>query len=183
MSGDNDKYIVLKIALLGDSAVGKTSLVDMYTQHRFKEDYKPTLGVSICVKELDIEELNSEVRLVIWDIAGQIKYDMSRKMFFHGVVGAFLVYDTTRHSTFSNIESKWLKDLNEYGEKELAYILIGNKIDLQDSRAVIYEEGRNLADKINASDFIETSAKFGQNVEKAFEKLVFQILKNEGIKI
>ncbi|MFX1328788.1 MAG: ADP-ribosylation factor-like protein [Promethearchaeota archaeon] len=90
MSGDIDKYIVLKIALLGDSAVGKTSLVDMYTQHRFKEDYKPTLVVSICIKELDIEELNVEVRLVIWDIAGQIKYDMSRKMFFHGVVVLFL---------------------------------------------------------------------------------------------
>ncbi|MFX1469555.1 MAG: hypothetical protein ACFFB8_12920, partial [Promethearchaeota archaeon] len=74
---------------------------------------------------------------------------------------------------FSNIESKWLKDLNEYGEKELAYILIDNKIDLQDSRTLPNEEGRVFAEKINDSDFIETSAKYGDIVEKAFENLVF----------
>lgn len=180
MSGN---IIVLKLVLLGDSAVGKTSLINMYAHHQFKEDYKPTLGVSICVKELDLEQINFQVRLVIWDIAGQEKYDLSRKMFFQGVVGALFIYDITRHATFKNIESKWLEDLNEYGEKDLAYVLIGNKIDLQDSRTVSNEEGRALADKINASDFVETSAKYGENVEKAFKKLVFQVLRNEGIKV
>ncbi len=177
----SDNIIVLKLVLLGDSAVGKTSLINMYAHHQFKEDYKPTLGVSICVKELETE--HNQIRLVIWDISGQEKYDLSRKMFFQGVVGALFIYDITRHATFKNIESKWLEDLNEYGEKDLAYVLIGNKIDLQDSRTVSNEEGRALADKIDASDLVETSAKYGENVEKAFEKLVFQILRNEGIKV
>ena len=177
----SDNIIVLKFVLLGDSAVGKTSLINMYAHHQFKEDYKPTLGVSICVKELETE--HNQIRLVIWDISGQEKYDLSRKMFFQGVVGALFIYDITRHATFKNIESKWLEDLNEYGEKDLAYVLIGNKIDLQDSRTVSNEEGRALADKIDASDLVETSAKYGENVEKAFEKLVFQILRNEGIKV
>jgi len=177
----SDNIIVLKLVLLGDSAVGKTSLINMYAHHQFKEDYKPTLGVSICVKELETE--HNQIRLVIWDIAGQEKYDLSRKMFFQGVVGALFIYDITRHATFKNIESKWLEDLNEYGEKDLAYVLIGNKIDLQDSRTVSNEEGRALADKIDASNLVETSAKYGENVEKAFEKLVFQILRNEGIKV
>jgi len=177
----SDNIIVLKFVLLGDSAVGKTSLINMYAHHQFKEDYKPTLGVSICVKELETE--HNQIRLVIWDISGQEKYDLSRKMFFQGVVGALFIYDITRHATFKNIESKWLEDLNEYGEKDLAYVLIGNKIDLQDSRTVSNEEGRALADKIDASNLVETSAKYGENVEKAFEKLVFQILRNEGIKV
>lgn len=178
MSGEKEKFIVFKFVLLGDAAVGKTSLVDIYTQHSFREDYKPTLGVNIVVKELKIEEINAQIRLVLWDIAGQEKYDLSRKMFFQGVVGALLVYDTTRDVTFKNIESKWLKDLNEYSEEELSCILIGNKIDLNESRVVSEDKGREFAEKINASDFVETSAKYGENVEDAFKKLVYKVLKN-----
>ena len=171
-----DKYIVLKLVLLGDAAVGKTSLIDMYAHHRFKEDYKPTLGVNIVVKEID--EIDAHIRLIIWDIAGQNKYELSRKMFFQGVVGALFVYDTTRNESFQNIESKWLKDLNEYGDQDLAYVLIGNKIDLEDLRVVSTVMGKELAEKINASDFIETSAKHGRNVEEAFKKLVNKVLIN-----
>ncbi|NVM38285.1 MAG: GTP-binding protein [Candidatus Lokiarchaeota archaeon] len=181
MSGEKEKIVVFKFVLLGDAAVGKTSLVDIYTQHKFREDYKPTLGVNIVVKEIKIEEINAQIRLVLWDIAGQEKYDISRKMFFQGVLGALLVYDTTREVTFNNIESKWLKDLNKYSEGELSCILIGNKTDLNDSRAVSTEKGRNFADKINAADFIETSAKYGDNVEDAFKKLVYKVLKNLAI--
>jgi Ras-related protein Rab-11A len=171
-----DKYIVLKLVLLGDAAVGKTSLIDMYAHHRFKEDYKPTLGVNIVVKEID--EVGAKIRLVIWDIAGQNKYNLSRYMFFQGVVGALFVYDATREESFQNIESKWVKDLNEYGDQDLIFVLIGNKIDLEDSRLVSTERGKELADRIDASDFIETSAKYGDNVEEAFKKLVNNVLIN-----
>ena len=176
MSRDN--IIVLKLVLLGDAAVGKTSLINMYAHHRFREDYKPTLGVSICMKEMKIERVNDQIKLVIWDIAGQNKYDLSRKMFFHGVVGALLVFDVTRDESFRNIESKWLKDLNEYGEQKLSYVLIGNKSDLENSRTVSTEMGMKLAKKIDASDFVETSAKNGDNVEEAFKILVNNILDN-----
>lgn len=178
MSGEKEKIVVFKFVLLGDASVGKTSLVDMYAHYKFKENYIPTLGVNIVVKELNIEEINAQIRLVLWDIAGQEKYDISRKMFFQGVVGALLVYDTTREATFNSIESKWLKDLNEYSEAELSCILIGNKTDLNDSRALSTEKGRAFADKINAADFVETSAKYGDNVEDAFKKLVYKVLKN-----
>jgi small GTP-binding protein len=96
-------------------------------------------------------------------------------------MGALFVYDITRDDSFKKIESKWLRDLNEYGEKELAYVLIGNKTDLNDLRVVSTEEGKEFADKINASDFIETSAKYGDNVENAFKKLVIKVLANLGI--
>ena len=178
MSGE--KIIVLKVVLLGDAAVGKTSLIDMYAHHRFKEDYKPTLGVNIVVKEID--ELDAQIRLVIWDIAGQEKYVVSRKMFFQGVVGALFVYDVTRDESFRNVVSKWLIDANEYGEQDLSYVLIGNKIDLESSRVVSTEMGKKLAEKINAADFVETSAKYGDNVEEAFKKLVNKVLEKLMIK-
>jgi len=178
----SEENIVLKLVLLGDAGVGKTSLVNMYTEHHFKEDYKPTLGVNIVVKDIEIEEIDAKIRLVLWDIAGQNRYDLSRKMYFQGVLGALFVYDTTRHSTFENIEAKWLKDLNEFSENESAYILIGNKIDLEDSKSVSMEAGKKFAEKINASDFVETSAKYGGNVENAFKKLVDKVLTKRGVK-
>ncbi|MHA2006014.1 MAG: Rab family GTPase [Promethearchaeota archaeon] len=181
MSEKQPKNLALKLALLGDPAVGKTSLINRYIQHRFQADYMPTLGVNIVVKELHFEDLNAFVRIVLWDIAGQSKYDLSRKMFFQGCVGALCVYDTTRHATFKNIETKWLNDLKQYSEKEPAYLLIGNKTDLKDSKAVSAEEGQKLAEKINASSFVETSAKSGDNVEHAFKKLVNSVLINLGL--
>ncbi|MHA1476897.1 MAG: hypothetical protein ACTSPU_01745 [Promethearchaeota archaeon] len=99
------------------------------------------------------------------------------------MVGSLLVYDVTRHESFSSIESKWLKDFKNFVKREGAYILIGNKIDLVEQRVVSKEEGENLAKKIGASAFIETSAKFGKNVEEAFKNLVYQILRNYGEKI
>jgi small GTP-binding protein len=181
MSDNDTKKLVLKLALLGDPAVGKTSLINQYIQHRFKEDYQPTLGVNLVVKELNIQEFNLSARLVLWDIAGQSKYDLSRAMFFQGCMGALFVYDTTRPSTIKSIETKWLIDLQKYTEKKPAYVLIGNKIDLKESIAVPTKEGEILAEKMQASDFVETSAKNGKNVEEAFKKLVFQVIKNMGI--
>ena len=177
----SEKNVVIKIALLGDPAVGKTSLINQYTQHRFKSDYQPTLGVNIIIKEFKIEKINIYVRLVLWDIAGQSKYDLSRRMFFQGCKGALFVYDMTRHSTFKNIEVKWLKDFQEFTEKNPIYLLIGNKMDLKDSKSVSTDVGKEFAEKINASDFIETSAKNGDNVENAFRKLVNQVLINSHL--
>lgn len=86
----------------------------------------------------------------------------------------------TRQNTFEDVNSKWLKDFKKYVKKEGAYILIGNKIDLDDQRSVSTEEGQSLADEIQASSFVETSAKYGENVEKAFQALVSQVLRNYG---
>lgn len=98
-------------------------------------------------------------------------------------MGALFVYDTTRQSTHQNIETKWVTDFQKYTERDPAYVLIGNKIDLKDSKVVSTEEGKILAEKIKASDFVKTSAKYGDNVENAFKKLVNQVLINKGVDI
>ncbi len=180
MSGKHQNF-VLKLALLGDPAVGKTSLITQYIQHRFKADYQPTLGVNILTKDIILDDVNANIRLVLWDIAGQDKYDLSRRMFFQGCMGALFIYDITRQSTLKSIEIKWLKDFKEFTEKNPAYVLIGNKKDLGLSKVVSTEKGKEVAGKISAIDFIETSAKNGDNVENAFKKLVIQVLINNHI--
>jgi len=177
------KEYVFKIVLLGDAAVGKTSLITQYCEGSFSEDYRATLGANIVRKDVSLDNLNAKVRLIMWDLAGQEKYSVIRSMYFQGCVGAFLVYDITRYHTFDSINSKWLKDFKRYVKKEGAYILIGNKSDLKDQRVVPTEKGKQLSDEIKASNFIETSAKLGENIEEAFSLLVYQILKNHGINV
>ncbi|MFX1395838.1 MAG: Rab family GTPase [Promethearchaeota archaeon] len=176
---DKKEYI-LKIVVLGDAAVGKTSLINQYMDHSFQEDYKPTLGVNILTKEIKMNKSN--VRLILWDLAAQSKYDLSRKLFFQGCSGAMFVYDITRHKSFSNIKNKWYGDFCIYSlaKSEGNYLLIGNKVDLEESRTVTKEEAEKLADALKVAEFIETSAKNGKNVDKTFRTLVSRVLKRKG---
>ncbi len=178
MTEKDKRKWAIKLSVLGDQAVGKTSLIKKYVTGAFEMDYNPTLGVDITLKDLVLEEINSEVRLILWDIAGQNKYELTRKMFFQGCVGALLIYDVTRPSTFKNVTAKWLNDFKQYGRSNAIFILIGNKIDMKDSIKVQSEDGIKLSKELKAIDFIETSAKYGKNVEKAFEKLVMHVLNN-----
>jgi len=175
--------LLLKIIVLGNPAVGKTSLIKMYTENDFREDYRPTLGVNIINKGLILENPKVQVRLtlVLWDVTGQIEYEISRKEVFQRADGALLVYDITKHPTLQNIEEKWLEDFKKYAKQDEPYILIGNKLDLEDSREISTEDGKVFSKLIRATDFIETSAKHGENVEKAFKKLIDNILKNRGV--
>ncbi len=175
------REFVFKIVILGNAAVGKTSLINQFIEGSFQEDYKPTLGANIIRKDVNLK--NTKVRLIMWDLAGQEKYRVVRSMYFQGCVGALLVYDVTRYNTLESIDSKWLRDFKKYVKKEGVFVLIGNKSDLKDQRVVTKERGKELARKINASDFIETSAKLGENIEEAFSLLVEQILRNHGVKI
>ena len=177
------REFVYKIVILGEAAVGKTSLLNRFCEDSFNEDYKPTLGANIIRKDVNLEEANTKIRLIMWDLAGQEKYNVIRSMYFQGCEGALLVYDVTRYNTFDNIKSRWLRDFKKYIRKEGVYVLIGNKIDLTDERVVPTEKGKALAEGINASNFIETSAKLGENIEEAFLLLVKQILSNHGVNV
>jgi small GTP-binding protein len=128
-----------------------------------------------------LDEINIETRLILWDIAGQDKYELTRQLFFEGSHGSLVVYDISRSSTFNGIKTKWLEDFKNFARSDGIYILIGNKVDLKESRAVTFEEGNELAKKIEASDFFETSAKFGKNVQDAFKKLAVKVLKKFNV--
>ena len=172
--------LMFKFALFGDSATGKTSLINRYVDQKFDENYQPSLGVNIVIKDLEVKDKNLKVRLILWDIAGQDRYELSRRMFFEGCTGALFVYDITRPSTLENVEYKWLPDLITYGNKASTFLLIGNKSDLTDLRKLSTEEGRKAAERIDATNFIETSAKSGENVEKAFSNLLSKVISKRG---
>jgi len=176
------KDFVFKIAVIGSYATGKSSLISQYCEKKFKEDYKPTLGASIIAKDIVLKgpEDSYHCRLVLWDIAGQEKYENVRSMYFQGCAGAILVYDLTRIPTIQEIKSKWIQDFREHATPGASFILIANKKDLEEIRNVSTEEGQALAKEINAAAFLETSAKTGENVESAFGSLVKQILNSIG---
>lgn len=171
-----EKEFVFKIAVLGAAGAGKTSLIDQFVQKKFSQDYKPTLGASIIAKDMKVD--GNAVRLVMWDIAGQEKYESVRSMYLSGALCAILVYDITHRPTFEDIKTKWIKDFRQYAMPEARYILLGNKADLVDKRNVSIEEGKALAGTLKTNTFYESSAKNGANVENAFVSLVRDIIKN-----
>ena len=172
--------IVYKVVLIGDSGVGKSNLLWRYTQNRFASDSKATLGVEFASKSVQVGE--REVLAQIWDTAGQERYRSITKAYYKEAVGALIIYDITKQSSFKNVE-KWLKELNDHAECRMAVGLIGNKCDLKQIRAVKAEEAEAYARQngIAASlpvgmMFLETSALDATNVDLAFSRIVASTL-------
>ncbi|TFF85120.1 MAG: GTP-binding protein [Promethearchaeota archaeon] len=167
-----------KMCILGDGEVGKTTLLTTFVKgiDRFKEDYKATIGANIMTKNYQLLD-NITVNLNMWDLAGQFDYFYScRQMYLTGSQAVVLVYDATRKETFDNIQ-KWYDEVVKLVDKDkIEFLLIGNKIDLEDQIEVSYEEAKGLAKKLKIP-FIQTSAKIGNNVDKAFGSLAYNLVK------
>jgi len=161
-----DDMFVFKIIVCGDAEVGKTSLILRFTDNAFKKRYLPTLGVNITEKNVKMKN-GALIQLLIWDIAGQKKFQSMRKHFYNGLSGVILVFDLSRASTFQNITISY-QDIeeNHTSKKEIRGFIFGNKCDLE-NRDVKLEDAEKLAEKLNLG-YIETSALTGENVEKAF---------------
>ncbi len=161
-----------KICLLGDTAVGKTSLIRRFVQNEFSDDYISTVGAKVTKKDMriNIPELGGEyeLSLTIWDVLGQISYRSLQSMFFKGASGAIIVCDRTRKDTLSGLE-KWIESLYAV-TKPVPLILLANKCDLEEQFQFDMEELAPVADMFN-SYFFESSAKTGQNVDRAFNHI------------
>ena len=167
---------VYKLVMLGDEAVGKTSLIIQHTEHKFSESYKMTIGTDISAKLIEVEEkkVKTNVYLIIWDIGGQEKYRILRESYLRGASGALLIFDLTNKRSFMNI-LEWVEEVKKFCGLEIPMILLGNKKDLKAECAVQTAEGEKLAKELNI-EYYETSAKSGTNVDKAFNSIVKQIL-------
>ncbi|KRX11172.1 P-loop containing nucleoside triphosphate hydrolase [Pseudocohnilembus persalinus] len=168
---DEEYDFLFKIVLIGDSGVGKTNILTRFIKNEFNLESKPTIGVEFATKTLKTDD--KLVKAQIWDTAGQERYRAITNAYYRGAVGALVMYDMTRQNTFENIK-KWLQELREHADPNIVIMLVGNKNDLKEQRAVKTEDATEFA-KENSLAFLETSALDGDNVEDAFQKVVSEI--------
>jgi len=173
--------MIYKVIVIGDPAVGKTSLLTKFAKNQFEERYLPTIGVSILKESIELEEKDVTVNLMFWDIAGQPQFYMLHRPYYNGADGMILVFDTTRSSTFSNVNN-WYNSAVKYGLSGIPRILIGNKVDLKDERKIIRPMAEHLSEKLNAPYF-ETSALTGENVKIVFQKIAESVYKSKTNKL
>ncbi|MFX0096959.1 MAG: Rab family GTPase [Candidatus Hodarchaeota archaeon] len=165
------KQYVFKVVVVGDEKVGKTSLIVRFTEKRFSEEYKPTIGIDFAGKFVSFGQL--DLNLIIWDIGGQEKYKILRRHYLEGARGAILVYDITNKNSFKNLQ-KWLTDLDKYCGK-VPIILVGNKSDLNTDRKISTNQGSEFAETAKL-EFLETSAKSGHKVKDVFNMIAGNIV-------
>ena len=174
MTDGKEADIIIKLLLLGDSSVGKTSILTNYNEDKFEQDAIGTIGVAYVYKIISYK--NMKIKLQIWDTSGEERFRTITKNFYRNADGLFLVFDLTRESTFNNVKN-WLSDINEYNN-EIKKLLIGNKLDLIDERAISTEKATNFANK-NELQYLETSSKDGTNIQKSFETILDLIFKGK----
>ncbi|XP_019167892.1 PREDICTED: ras-related protein RABC2a-like [Ipomoea nil] len=170
----NSSYdLSFKILLIGDSGVGKSSLLVSFISNAV-EELGPTIGIDFKLKTFTVG--GKKLKLTIWDTAGQERFRTLTSSYYRGAQGIILVYDVTKRETFTNLSDVWAREVELYStNKNCVKILVGNKVDIESERAVSKEEGLTLAEELG-SLFVECSAITRENVEQCFEELALKIM-------
>ncbi|GMI67826.1 ARABIDOPSIS RAB GTPASE HOMOLOG C1, RAB GTPASE HOMOLOG 18-1, RAB GTPASE HOMOLOG B18 [Hibiscus trionum] len=164
---------LFKLLMIGDSGVGKSSLLLSFTAGTFDE-LSPTIGVDFKVKYVTAG--GKKLKLAIWDTAGQERFRTLTSSYYRGAQGVVLVYDVTRRETFTNLKEVWYKEFELYStNQDCIRMLVGNKVDKESQRVVTKKEGIELAREYGCL-FIECSAKTQDNVQQCFDELVLKIV-------
>jgi len=156
---------LFKYIIIGDTGVGKSCLLLQFTDRRFQPVHDLTIGVEFGARMITAID-GKQIKLQIWDTAGQESFRSITRSYYRGAAGALLVYDITRRETFTHLNT-WLEDARQHSNQNMTIMLIGNKSDLEHKRQVTPEEGERFA-KEHGLLFIEASAKTAANVEEAF---------------
>ncbi|CAM9003488.1 unnamed protein product [Rhodiola kirilowii] len=162
-----------KILLIGDSGVGKSSLLVSFISNN-ADQISPTIGVDFKIKQLTVGD--KRLKLTIWDTAGQERFRTLTSSYYRGAQGIILVYDVTRRETFTNLSDVWAKEVELYStNQDCVKMLVGNKVDIDAERAVSRDEGIALAKELGCL-FLECSARTRENVEQCFQELALKIM-------
>jgi len=162
---------LFKLLLIGDSGVGKSCLLLRFADDTYTESYISTIGVDFKIRTIDLD--GKTIKLQIWDTAGQERFRTITSSYYRGAHGIIVVYDVTDSESFNNVK-QWLHEIDRYACENVNKLLVGNKSDLESTRKVPTEQAKEFADSLNI-DFLETSAKNSQNVEKAFTTMASQV--------
>jgi len=162
---------LFKLLLIGDSGVGKSCLLLRFADHTYTESYISTIGVDFKIRTIDLD--GKIVKLQIWDTAGQERFRTITSSYYRGAHGIIVVYDITDAESFNNVK-QWLSEIERYASEGVNKLLVGNKCDLANKRAVPFEQAKQFADGLSIP-FLETSAKNATNVEKSFLTMASEI--------
>jgi len=166
------KKLSLKIIIVGEPAVGKTSLVKKFVSGQFAKDYRSSIGTNIFIKKINLKNIG-KVTIQLWDIAGQERWINMRRSYYVGSKGVLIVGDLTRKNTFDQIRHFWVPDIKQHCEVA-PIVLLANKNDLE--KELSEKEINSLGKEINAISVVYTSAKTGENVEIAFKMISEQVI-------
>uniref|UniRef100_A0A6A7G8J4 Ras-related protein rab-7a n=1 Tax=Hirondellea gigas TaxID=1518452 RepID=A0A6A7G8J4_9CRUS len=176
------KKVLLKVIILGDSNVGKTSLMNQYVNKKFSQQYKATIGADFLTKEVMIDD--KLVTMQIWDTAGQERFQSLGVAFYRGADSCVLVYDLTDAKSFNSLEA-WMEEfLVQAGPRNadsFPFVVLGNKSDLQQRRQVSEAKAKKWCKEKNNVPYFETSAKESVNVDQAFQVIAQEALRQEAV--
>lgn len=162
---------VFKTLIIGDSSVGKSNLLLRFSDNIFHDTFLPTIGVDFKIKSVNVYD--KSIKLNIWDTAGQDRFKTITQAYYKGAHGIVVVFDITERNSFEHVQN-WFQEIKKNAGETVVKILVGNKVDLQESRAVQKSEGEALARSLGVL-YVETSAKTGENVDSVFMNLSKQI--------
>ncbi|NVM28245.1 MAG: GTP-binding protein [Candidatus Helarchaeota archaeon] len=160
-----------KVVLLGDQAVGKTSLVLRYVNNSFSDHYISTIGADFLIKDLEL--MGAPIRLMIWDLGGQEQWEGIRARYMAGSDGCILIFDVSRDHNIEFYINNWLREVKDFIGEKTPIIIVGNKMDLEPK--VDLELATRLINNLNFP-LIETSAKTGTQVETMFQRITAEIV-------
>ncbi|MFX1318055.1 MAG: Rab family GTPase [Promethearchaeota archaeon] len=164
---------VVKVVIVGDWGVGKTSLIRRFAENTFDHDYKPSIGVNIVTKIVDVR--GRKLKLQLFDTGGQERFQPLRQRYYTGSNAVIFVFDTTRASSAAAIETKWLDEVKAILGNDFIRVVLGNKVDLEHDREVSEYAAKQATDRIQGK-YYETSALDGRNVNEAFQDLATQLM-------
>lgn len=173
MAGTRNYDFLIKLLLIGDSGVGKSCCLLRFSEDSFTPSFITTIGIDFKIRTIELD--GKRVKLQIWDTAGQERFRTITTAYYRGAMGILLVYDVTDERSFQNIRT-WFSNVEQHASEGVHKILIGNKCDWEEKRAVSTEQGQQLADELGIP-FLEVSAKNNINIEKAFYNLASEIKK------